>query len=51
MSVRLCSCCGGNTWSVNFRKFFILPKKISFFQNLQGDGHFSLYFPIKTEMA
>ena len=35
--------CGGNTWSVNFRNvFFLKKKKNSFFQNLRGDGHFSL---------
>ena len=49
MSVRLCGRCGGNMWSVNF--LFFLKKKNSLFQNLLGDGHFSLYFPIESEMA
>ena len=30
VSVRLCGRCGGNTWSVNFRTFFLLKKKLVF---------------------
>ena len=35
--VGLCSRCGGNTWSVNFRKFFsLVEKKISFSPKFTG---------------
>ena len=46
--VRLCGRRGGNMWSVNFGFFF--DKKMAFMQNLQGGEHFSLRFPVKSEM-
>ena len=51
MSVWLCVRCVGNTWSVNFGNFFFFAKKTAFLKILRGDERFSLYFPVKSEMA
>ena len=51
MSVRFCGRSAGNTWSVNLGNFFFLQKKKAFLKILRGDEGFSLYFPVKSEMA
>ena len=51
VSVRFCGRCVGNTWSVNFGQFFFFCKKKGLSKNFTGKKRFSLYFPVKSEMA
>ena len=50
VSVRLSGRSAGNTWSVNLG-FFFFCQKTAFLKILRGDERFSLYFPVKSEMA